>query len=112
MKTEDRIAKIEHGEDFKVYEYLGSHLATKGGKQGAYFRVYSPHAKEIFVVGEFNNWDKTANPLKRIKNSNIWETFIEKAKNGQEYKYIVIDELDKEHVKCDQPTTLPLIFMI
>lgn len=101
MKTEDRIAKIEHGEDFKVYEYLGSHLATKGGKQGAYFRVYSPHAKEIFVVGEFNNWDKTANPLKRMKNSNVWETFVEKAKNGQEYKYIVIDELDKEHVKCD-----------
>ena len=83
MKTEDRISNIQNGKDYKVYEYLGSHLATKNGKSGAYFRVYAPHAKEIFVAGDFNDWDKTSHPLKRIKGSNVWEVFVEKAKNLQ-----------------------------
>lgn len=101
MKAEDISLKIQNGENFKVYDYLGSHLATKNGKKGVYFRVYSPNAKQIFVVGDFNNWDKTLNPLKRIKNTNVWECFIEKAKQLQKYKYIVIDSHEKEHVKAD-----------
>lgn len=101
MKTEDRISSIQSGKDYKVYEYLGSHLATKNGKSGAYFRVYAPHAKEIFVAGDFNDWSKTSHPLKRVKGSNVWEVFVEKAKNLQKYKYIIIDELDKEIVKSD-----------
>lgn len=101
MKAEDISLKIQNGENFKVYDYLGSHLATKNGKKGVYFRVYSPNAKQIFVVGDFNNWDKTLNPLKRIKNTNVWECFVEKAKQLQKYKYIIIDSHDKEHIKAD-----------
>ena len=101
MNAEQRGHLIRDGKDLKVYEYLGSHLATKGGKSGAYFRVYAPNAKEIFVVGDFNNWDKQSHPLKRIKNTNVWEVFVEKAKNLQKYKYIIIDKYDKEHVKTD-----------
>ena len=101
MKTEDRINCIKCGQDFKVYEYLGSHLATKNGKHGAYFRVFAPNATEIFVVGDFNDWDKTANPLKRIKDSPVFETFVEKAKNLQKYKYIIVDQQGREHVKAD-----------
>lgn len=101
MKTEERISNIQNGKDLKVYEYLGSHFGRKNGKPGVYFRVYAPKAKEIFVVGDFNNWDKEAHPLKRIKNSNVWEVFVEKAKNLQKYKYIVVDKNDKEVVKSD-----------
>ena len=50
MNAEQRGHLIRDGKDLKVYEYLGSHLATKGGKSGAYFRVYAPNAKEIFVT--------------------------------------------------------------
>ncbi|MBQ8451201.1 MAG: 1,4-alpha-glucan branching protein GlgB [Clostridia bacterium] len=101
MKTDERIRKIERGEDTYVYEYLGCHPASKGGKNGAWFRVYAPNAKEVFVAGDFNDWDKTSHQLKRIKNSNIWEVFVEKAKTNQRYKFIVIDKHDRELVKTD-----------
>ena len=101
MNAEERCLQIQNGQDNKVYEYLGSHLATENGKSGAYFRVYAPHAKEIFVVGDFNNWDKVAHPLTRIQGTNVWEVFVEKARNMQKYKYIVVDQNDKEYIKSD-----------
>ena len=101
MKVDDRLREIQNGTDYTLYEYLGCHQAKKGGKDGAYFRVYAPNAKMINVVGDFNNWDKYAHPLKRVKDSNIWEVFVEKAKNMQKYKYIVVGADDKEYVKAD-----------
>ena len=101
MKAEDRILKIQNGEDFEVYDYLGSHIATKNGIKGVYFRVYSPNAEQIFVVGDFNNWDKTATPLSRVKDTNVWECFVERARQMQKYKYIVVDKTGKEHIKAD-----------
>lgn len=101
MSNSKTLQNIQDGKDYKVYEYLGSHLAKKGGKSGAYFRVYAPHAKAIYVVGDFNDWNRESHPLKRIKNSNVWEIFVEKAKNLQKYKYIVIDSTDNEVIKTD-----------
>ncbi len=100
MKQSERLAKIEKGQDPFVYEYLGAHIASKGGVLGTYFRVYAPHAKQIFVIGDFNDWQKT-HELKRIKESNIWEVFVPKAKNMQKYKYVVIDQHDNECIKTD-----------
>ena len=101
MKVDDRLRSIQNGTDYTLYEYLGCHQASKGGKPGAYFRVYAPHAKAINVVGDFNNWDKYAHPLKRVKDSNVWEVWVEKAKNMQKYKYVVVGPDDKEYVKAD-----------
>ena len=75
MKVEERINLIQNGQDYRLYEFLGSHLGKKNGKDGVYFRAYAPNAAAISVIGEFNAWDKTAHVMKRIKNSNIWEVF-------------------------------------
>lgn len=101
MNIADRLSAIKNGQDFKLYEYLGSHIATKNGKQGVYFRTYAPNAKDIFVVGDFNDWDKEANPLKRVKDSAVWEAFVPSAKKNQKYKYLIIDDQDRETLKSD-----------
>ena len=101
MDIEDRIKSINNGQDSRLYDFFGSHLSEKNGVSGAYFRVYAPNAKEIFVAGDFNNFDKLANPLTRIENTNIWETFIAGATEYQRYKYIVIDKYDNEIIKTD-----------
>ena len=49
----------------KFYKKLGAHKAKKGKKEGIYFAVWAPHAQEISVIGEFNQWDRTASPMKR-----------------------------------------------
>ena len=41
-------------------------------------------AKQVSVAGEFNNWDPTANPLKKVKG--VWKTTL-KLEQGHEYQY-------------------------
>jgi len=41
-------------------------------------------ATSVTVVGEFNDWDTTANPMKKVKG--IWKTSLELEK-GREYQY-------------------------
>ncbi|MBQ7918139.1 MAG: 1,4-alpha-glucan branching protein GlgB [Clostridia bacterium] len=101
MNTRERLNKIKNGQDYSIYEFLGCHLATKGGVSGAYFRVYAPNAKEIYVVGDFNDWDRQANPLTRLPDSNVWECFVKGAKNLHKYKYIVVASDGTECAKSD-----------
>jgi len=39
---------------------------------------------EVCVVGEFNNWDQTANPMRKTKG--VWKTTL-KLDAGQEYQF-------------------------
>lgn len=41
-------------------------------------------AKSVALVGEFNDWDTTAHPMKKVKG--IWKTTLE-LENGHEYQY-------------------------
>ncbi len=41
-------------------------------------------AKQAYVVGEFNNWDLTATPLRKRKG--VWKTTL-KLEQGHEYQY-------------------------
>src|SRR5262245_36847609 len=41
-------------------------------------------AKNVSLVGEFNNWDPTVTPLKKVKG--VWKTTLELEK-GHEYQY-------------------------
>lgn len=40
--------------------------------------------KEVSVVGEFNGWDGTANPMQKSKG--VWKTTL-KLETGQEYQF-------------------------
>ena len=41
-------------------------------------------AKKVSLAGEFNNWDESANPLKKVKG--VWKTTLE-LQQGQEYQF-------------------------
>jgi 1,4-alpha-glucan branching enzyme len=55
---------------------------------GVYFRVWAPHAKKVFVTGEFNNWSKNKHPMTHEGNG-YWGVNISDAKAGNQYKYIL-----------------------
>ena len=44
------------GTHYEIYNKMGAHKAVKDGQEGVYFAVWAPHAKDIFVVGDFNDW--------------------------------------------------------
>lgn len=55
---------------------------------GIAFRVWSPHAEAVFVMGSFNDWSKTAHPLFREERG-YWYVEITGAQIGDHYKYLI-----------------------
>lgn len=72
------------GRDIHAYNIFGAHLEGDGVR----FRVYAPNAKNISVIGTFNNWDDQASKMKKDKRG-IWECFVQGAKKQDSYKYRV-----------------------
>jgi 1,4-alpha-glucan branching enzyme len=70
-----------------LYEKLGAHLSED--PEGALFAVWAPNADAVSVIGDFNNWDKTANQLHPREQSGIWEGFVPGVRHGAQYKYHV-----------------------
>jgi 1,4-alpha-glucan branching enzyme len=55
---------------------------------GCAFRVWAPHADQVLIIGDFNNWSKTATPLANEGNG-FWSTEVNGAKAGEQYKYLI-----------------------
>ncbi len=56
-----------------AYRYLGINYNKK--EKGWYYREWAPEAYSLSLIGDFNNWNNTAHPLKKVKEG-IWEIFI------------------------------------
>ncbi len=78
------------GTHYQIYKKLGAHFCKKGKKEGVFFAVWAPNAAEIYVIGEFNGWDESANPMERIGEMGIFTAFVEGVEEGQMYKYLLI----------------------
>lgn len=71
-----------------AYKLFGAHKETKDGVEGYTFRLYVPLAKEVYIIGDFNNWDPNPNyKLSKIDERGLYEIFVANAKEGQRYKY-------------------------
>jgi len=68
-----------------AYNYLGSHW----NEEYTTFRVYAPHATEVSVVGDFNNWDREKNKMQRIDDGGIFEIKIPNINVYDNYKYAI-----------------------
>ena len=67
------------------YEYFGLHKTARGWV----FREWAPNATDIYLIGDFNNWQENEKyRAKRIKNTGNWELKLpEKAmKHGDLFK--------------------------
>ena len=92
---------FHQGNNFEAYSFFGCHEGQKNGKKGHFFRVWAPNAKAVSLVGDFNDWDKDADPLEKIANTEVWEIFKTGLKQFDTYKY-AIDGCDgKIHMKAD-----------
>lgn len=50
------------------------------------FTFYAPEAKEVFLVGEFNNWDIHSTPMEK-KNGKDWKVSLRLPPGRYEYKF-------------------------
>ena len=89
LLTPDDVYLFNEGTHYRLFERLGAHPATFGGRHGVAFAVWAPNADYVSVVGDFNGWDRGANPMRTHAQSGIWEAFIEGLEPGTVYKYHV-----------------------
>ena len=89
-KDEVPIYLFHQGTNYKAYEFLGSHSSKRKGVSGAIFRVWAPHALSVSVVGDFNDWNRTQNPMEKISDNGLWEGFVPDIKQYDLYKYCLL----------------------
>ena len=62
--------------------------APKSAKKKTTFKLQAPEAAEVFVVGCFNEWDPTADPLQRGEEG-IWACALMLEPGEHEYRFVV-----------------------
>jgi len=89
------------GTHYEIYNKMGAHLAVKNGKEGVYFVVWAPKAKEVYVVGDFNDWRAYGYDMKPVSDGGVYELFVEGAREGQCYKFLIISQDGEALYKAD-----------
>jgi 1,4-alpha-glucan branching enzyme len=90
---------FNEGTHHKLWEKLGNH-AVSGG---VIFGVWAPNAESVSVVGDFNGWNRDANPLRARAASGIWEGFIPGLTRGTTYKYHIVSRFNGYRVDKADP---------
>ncbi|WP_426453668.1 1,4-alpha-glucan branching protein GlgB [Paenibacillus sp. S-38] len=86
----DDLYLFHEGNLFRSYRMLGAHTGTWDGVDGVRFTVWAPHAREVRVVGDFNNWDGSAHIMRRVSTWGVWTLFIPEVSEGEYYKYEIL----------------------
>ena len=81
----DYISEFHNGRLADAYKYMGAHICG----DETVFRVWAPTAKAVSIVGDFNDWDKKAAPMKKISDGGIFEGRLSGMKCFDNYKYAV-----------------------
>ncbi|MET1055450.1 MAG: 1,4-alpha-glucan branching protein GlgB [Pedobacter sp.] len=90
LLTDFDVALFISGKHFRLYEKMGAHVVESNKVKGTYFSVWAPNAQDVYVMGDFNQWEKTSHRLyKRLDASGIWEGFIPATGKGTIYKYFI-----------------------
>ncbi|MCI9418213.1 MAG: 1,4-alpha-glucan branching protein GlgB [Eubacterium sp.] len=88
---------------YDIYKKLGAHPQVRRKKKGVCFAVYAPHARKVFVIGEFNDWNETTHELKRLEpeEAGIFELFVPNLGVGSLYKYLIETPDGRKLYKAD-----------
>ena len=81
----------------KTFETAGMGASVLDG-EGVLFKVWAPHAVEVSVVGDFNDWDRAAHPLTR--EGDVWFGVVNEARTGSEYQFC-LKTADAEFLRND-----------
>ncbi|MBW2603745.1 MAG: isoamylase early set domain-containing protein [Deltaproteobacteria bacterium] len=62
--------------------------SQKRGRRRVIFSLESPDAKEVILMGDFNQWNPKKHPMKKYKNG-VWEKTTMLFPGTYEYRFMV-----------------------
>jgi 1,4-alpha-glucan branching enzyme len=102
----DDLYLFNEGNHYRIYEKMGAHLMEADGQAGTVFSVWAPSAREVYVIGSFNDWDHRAHPLQPRGGSGIWEGFVPGVAKGALYKFHIVSRNHGYRVDKADPIAL------
>jgi 1,4-alpha-glucan branching enzyme len=106
LLSDNDLYLFNEGSHFQLHDKLGSHVIEHGGTSGTHFAVWAPNAQELFVIGEFNGWNKSSHRLQPKGRSGIWEGFLPGIGKGTLYKYHIVSRLNSYRVDKSDPFSI------
>jgi len=92
------------GKHYRIYEKMGAHPRTINGVEGVHFAVWAPNALSVSVIGDFNDWNRGANPMHlRHVDLGVWECFVPGLGVGVLYKYSIYSRFNNYAVDKTDP---------
>ncbi|PKB14191.1 1,4-alpha-glucan branching enzyme [Novosphingobium kunmingense] len=81
---------IAEGTHQRLFDKLGAHCIHHEGADGVHFAVWAPNARNVSLVGDFNDWDGARMPMRRRSDIGVWEIFVPEIAEGRAYKYRIV----------------------
>ncbi|MHC1761395.1 MAG: 1,4-alpha-glucan branching protein GlgB [Negativicutes bacterium] len=99
--NESNLYLFHEGTQTRAYSILGAHPTERDGQRGTRFSVWAPHAENIWVEGDFNNWCGNGFRMERVGNSGVWSLFAPGVEVNSLYKYAIQHPSGEIRVKAD-----------
>jgi 1,4-alpha-glucan branching enzyme len=81
---------VAEGTHFRLFDKMGAHPIEHQGCAGVHFAVWAPNARQVSLVGDFNDWDGARHAMRLRRDTGIWEIFIPDIGVGRPYKYRIV----------------------
>lgn len=99
--TEQDQYLLNAGDNTRLWQSLGGRIDIVDGSAGARFAVWAPNAREVSVIGDFNDWTHPGHQLSPVDQSGVWAGFIPGLGEGTAYKFRVVGANGKVVEKAD-----------
>lgn len=99
--TESNLYLFHEGTQTRAYAVFGAHPAERDGRQGTRFSLWAPHAENIWIEGDFNDWCGNGYRMERVGDSGVWTLFAPGVTTGSLYKYAIQHPSGEIRVKAD-----------
>lgn len=63
------------GQVSQGHRYFGLNRGSSEGRAGIWYREWAPGAKQLYLMGDFNGWNRTSHPLSR-DDFGVWSVFL------------------------------------
>ncbi len=99
--TELQLYLFNNGTNYYAYRMLGAHKGSIEAVEGYWFSVWAPNATNVSVIGDFNEWNPSANVMYKHSKFGVWELFIPNVGTNALYKFYIVTEKGEAIYKAD-----------